>query len=129
MATIRAAANSIAKAIPSRAPTDLRHRRDVGLAVQHERGVHRPGAFHEQLHRRRVGTIGDIERRDRPQLLCLDAQPLPAGGEHPHRRAASKDRLHHIGCRVQTCSQLSNTTNTRRPDRACATLAVTDIPA
>jgi hypothetical protein len=72
MATIRAAANSMAKGIPSRPVADLYHRGGVVGVAQPEPGHHRLRAFHEQLHRRRTHPGVHLEGGNRPQMLGGD---------------------------------------------------------
>ena len=85
---------------------DLHHGRRVGL-VDVKRRCDGRGPFGEQRGRvrrqRRRGRrrLGNRERADGPQLLAVDAEPLPAGRQHAHVLAAAEDRVGEVGGDVE----------------------------
>ena len=85
--TIRAAASSIANAIPS----SRRQISVTAVGVGRRRRSAKPG-FTARARSTNNSTAAeaaparDVERGDRPQVLGADPQALPRGGDHLHRR-------------------------------------------
>ena len=117
IATIRAAANSIANAIPSRRRQISTTAADVGL--EREPRVHRLGTFHEQLDRRRPDPGGNIQRRHRPQMLGADPQPLPSWLRSPSPSwcgpTTTRPGRRRRPARVRSCPTPTTTAGPTRP--------------
>ena len=128
--SIRAAANSIAKAMPSRRRQTLRHSVDVRGPVERER----PG-----------GPPGRVRRRASPPVTppptstsrvgtgheCSARMPRASREVAITLTVAARARIVSaiVAAASSTCSQLSITISSRRPDKATARLSLTVIPA
>ena len=124
---MRAAASSMASAMPSR-----RRQISVTAAASSGRRARSRGctAWARSTNSSTAGDVGPGPRRRAaaPATRCSAArpQPLAAGGQDPRRwRPGSGSRRRVRGRVDRTCSQLSSTSSSRRPDRAATMLSVT----
>ena len=127
--TIRAAANSIANAIPSRRRQITATASASVVVIEAESGVDGLGPFDEQLDR--LGVAPASTPRDGTGHNCSAPTRSPSREVAMTFTVAVRARIVSISSAAASrrCSQLSKIISKRRPESASAMLSVTDRPA